>query len=107
LHVAAEIVTVPASFTPATAIVGAACLRLPRRAGVALAAIYAVGNAVEVLVKGTLTRPPLYVHGVHLAGFDSSFPSGHTFRTVLVALAVARAWPRVRTWAVLWAAVSI
>jgi membrane-associated phospholipid phosphatase len=106
-HVAAELVTLPASFTPATAIVAAACLRLRGRAGVAFAAAYALGNAVEVLVKGTLTRPTLHAHGVHLAGFDSSYPSGHTIRTVLVALTVTYAWPRARRWAVLWAVSSI
>jgi membrane-associated phospholipid phosphatase len=98
---------VPASFTPATVIVAAACLRLRGRAGVTLAAAYAAGNAVEVLVKATLTRPPLHAHGVHLASFDSSYPSGHTIRTVFLALAVAWAWPRLERWAIAWAVCSV
>ncbi len=107
LHIVAELVTVPASFTPATVIVAAACLRLRGRAGATLAAAYAAGNAVEVLVKATLTRPPLHVHGVHLAGFDSSYPSGHTIRAVLVAFAVAWAWPRLARWAIAWAVCAL
>jgi len=107
LHVVAELVTVPASFTPATVIVAAACLRLRGRASATLAAAYAAGNAIEVLVKATLTRPPLHAHGVHLAGFDSSYPSGHTIRTVLVAFAVAWAWPRLARWAIPWAVCSL
>jgi membrane-associated phospholipid phosphatase len=107
LHIAAELVTLPASFTPATVIVAAACLRLRGRAAVGLAAAYVVGNAVEALVKATLTRPTLHAHGLALTGFDSSYPSGHTIRTVLVAVAVASAWPRTRKWALAWAGSSI
>jgi membrane-associated phospholipid phosphatase len=107
LHIASELVSLPASFTPATAIVAAACLAMRGRAGVALAVAYAAGNLVEVVVKGTLTRPPLYAHGMHLSGFDSSYPSGHTIRTVLVGLAVAWAWPRLAPWAAAWAVASI
>ena len=107
LHIVAELVTVPASFTPATVIAAAACLRLRGRAGVTLAAAYAAGNVIEVLVKATLTRPPLYSHGVHLASFDSSYPSGHTIRTVLVAFAIAWAWPRLARWAIAWAVCSV
>lgn len=107
LHVASELVSLPASFTPATAIVATACLTIRGRSAVALATAYAVANAVEVLVKSTLTRPPLYTHSVHLTGFAASYPSGHTIRSVLVAVAVAWAWPRFARLAAIWAVGSI
>jgi membrane-associated phospholipid phosphatase len=107
LHVVSELVTVPASFTPATLVAAAACLAVRGRAAVVFAAAFALGNAIEVLVKSTLTRPALYAHGVRLSGFHASYPSGHTLRTVLVATAVASAWPRLRLVAAAWAATSI
>lgn len=107
LHVISELVTTPASFTPATLIVAAACFRLRGRPALALAAAFAAGNVVEVLVKGTLKRPPLHAHGTHLAGFDTSYPSGHTVRTVVVAVAVTWAWARLGPWATAWAVASI
>lgn len=107
LHIVSELVTSPASFTPATLIVAAACLAVRSRAATVLAAAFLAGNAIEVLVKGTLTRPALHAHGVHLSGFDASYPSGHTMRTVLVAVAVGWAWPRLRIIAAAWAAASI
>ena len=107
VHIVAELVTLPASFTPATVVVAAAGLRLRGRAGATLAAAYAAGNVIELLVKATLTRPLLFAHGVHLASFDSSYPSGHTIRTVLVACAVAWAWPRLARWAIAWAVCSL
>lgn len=107
LHVVSELVTSPASFTPATLLVAAACLAIRGRAAVVFAAAFVAGNAIEVLVKGTLTRPGLLANGVHLASFDASYPSGHTMRTVLVAVAVALAWPRLRLVAGSWAVSSI
>ena len=102
-----NVVTVPAAFLVACAIVAASCLALRNRAAVLLAGAFIAGNVVEEITKETLTRPPLYVHGLHVAAFDNSFPSGHTLRTVLVAAAVAAAWPRVAAWALAWAAGSI
>ena len=96
---AANIVTLPASFLIALAIV-AACSRV---LGAALVA--AVG--VEVVCKELLTRPALYDGSFHIAAFDSSFPSGHALRTVIVAAAVAWRWPRARMFAIAWAIVSI
>jgi membrane-associated phospholipid phosphatase len=107
LHIASELVSLPASFTPATAIVATVCLTIRGRAAIALAAAYAAANAVEVLVKSTLTRPSLYAHSVHLTGFAASYPSGHTIRSVLVAVAVAWAWPRFARLAAAWAVASI
>ena len=60
--------------------------------------------AVEVVCKELIERPALYDGAFHISAFDSSFPSGHTLRTVLVAAAV---WPLLRGWAVAWAVASI
>jgi membrane-associated phospholipid phosphatase len=63
-----------------------------------------IGTAIEVLVKGTLARPDLHQGALHLVDFDQSLPSGHTIRSLLVAAALARAFPRVAPWAWAWAA---
>jgi membrane-associated phospholipid phosphatase len=96
---AVNVVTLPASFLVALAIVTACS----RRLGVALVA----GVAVELVCKETLDKPALYAGSFHIVPFDSSFPSGHTLRTVLVAIAVAHVRPQLRIPAALWAAASI
>ena len=97
--IAVNIVTLPASFLIALAIV-ALCSRV-----LAVALVAAVG--VEVICKELLTRPALYKGSFHIAAFDSSFPSGHTLRTLLVAAAVSLRWPRARPFAIVWAIVSL
>jgi membrane-associated phospholipid phosphatase len=98
--VAANIVTLPASFLIALAIVVVVCSRV---LGVALVAAV----AVEVICKQVLTKPALYDGSFHIAAFDTSFPSGHALRTVLVAAAVAWRWQRARVLAIVWALASI
>jgi undecaprenyl-diphosphatase len=82
-----------------------------RAAAVAWGAAWVVGNAVEVLTKHVLERPPLHdvVRGarVHVAGFDHSYPSGHALRSVLLAGLVTALWPRARTGALLWALAAL
>ncbi len=107
LHVAADIVTLPAYFAPATIIVALACAVVRGRRAIALAAAFVAVNAVEAITKTALTRPALYRHGLHLTGFDNSYPSGHTIRSVLVAVAIAAAWPRAGRWAATWAVCSV
>lgn len=97
--IAVNIVTLPASFLIALAIV-VACSR-----GLGVALVAAVG--VEVVCKEVLTKPALYDGSFHIAAFDSSFPSGHALRTVIVAAAVAWRWPRARMFAIAWAIASI
>jgi membrane-associated phospholipid phosphatase len=94
--VAANLVALPGSFVIALAIVAW------RSRVLALAMLAAV--AVEVVCKEVLTKPALYLEGVHIVPFDSSFPSGHTLRIVLVAGALF--W-LLRGWAVAWAAAAI
>jgi membrane-associated phospholipid phosphatase len=98
-EIAANVVTLPASFLVSLAI-AFACSRV---LGIALVAAV----AVEVLCKELLTRPALYDGSFHIASFDSSFPSGHALRTVIVAAAVAWRWPRARHIAVAWAILSL
>jgi hypothetical protein len=95
----ANIVTLPASFLVALAI-AFACSRV-------LGAMLLAAVAVEVLCKELITRPALYSKSFHVAAFDSSFPSGHALRTVIVAAAIAWTWPRARGLAVAWAIASL
>jgi membrane-associated phospholipid phosphatase len=88
--VAANVVTFPASFLVALAL----CLWRSR----ALAVVVVAGTAVEALCKEVLARPALHLDAFHIGGFDASFPSGHTLRTVLVAALVAQ--PFGAAWAV-------
>lgn len=67
------------------------------------------GTAIEVLTKAALARPMLLAEDawgdrVHVHAFDQALPSGHTIRSVIVAAAIAAAWPRARRWAAAWAA---
>ncbi len=103
LAVAADIVTLPAAALVSLAIVVAAS----RVAGLGLVAVWAAGSAVELLCKHVLVRPAVYDGTFHVAAFDSSFPSGHALRAVLVACAVARIWPRARGAAIVWVAASV
>ena len=97
--VAANLVTLPAAFLLALAITFA-CSRV---FGIALGAAV----AVEVLCKELLARPALHDGSFHIASFDSSFPSGHALRTVIVASAVAWSRPRAGRFAAVWAIGSI
>jgi membrane-associated phospholipid phosphatase len=66
-----------------------------------------VAVALEVVFRHTLTRQPLYRHGVHLVAFDMSWPSGHALRCALVAGALATAWPRLRIPLAIWLAAVV
>jgi membrane-associated phospholipid phosphatase len=97
--IAANVVTLPAAFLVAFAIVFA-CSR-----SLAVALLAAV--AVEVICKELLMRPALYDGAYHIRAYDSSFPSGHALRTVIVAAAVAWRFPRARLAAAVWAVASV
>lgn len=86
--VAANVVTLPASFVVSLVLVA---LRSRR-----LAVLLVAATAVETLCKHVLTRPEL--DAGHLTAFDASFPSGHTIRTVILAGAFAH--PLTALWAV-------
>jgi membrane-associated phospholipid phosphatase len=96
LAAAANIVTLPASLLISLAIVAWRSR--------ALAVVMFAAVAVEVLCKEVLVRPALYDGARHVAAFDSSFPSGHTLRALLVAGAL---WPLLGVWSAAWAVASI
>lgn len=108
---AAQVVTLPAQLVISALLVAGACLALLRRGRTGAATVWAaawlLGDAVEVACKHALERPRLYRHGVHVAAFDSSWPSGHAVRAAIVAAALAAAWPRLRVPAALWLAAAV
>jgi membrane-associated phospholipid phosphatase len=107
-----QVVRLPANIVPAVVVLLLACWALWRRGQLAgmivWVAAFGIGNAIAVLGKETITRPALYaVHDgtrVEVPGFATSFPSGHSFRLVLLAAMLAALWPRLRWLLALWAA---
>lgn len=99
----AQIVTLPGQVLVSFALVLLASWRL--RHGGWLAA-WLVGTAIEVLIRHVLTRPPVFRHGVHVAGFDASWPSGHALRCAIVACALGAVWPRLRIALAAWLAAA-
>lgn len=98
-------VTFPASLVPAVLLVALPLLTLygrnRRRRALALAAAFLVANAVEVAGKSLIARPALLLHRsaqppIRLHTFDTTFPSGHAARALLIAVAVAACLPRLR-----------
>jgi membrane-associated phospholipid phosphatase len=94
--IATNIVALPAAFIISLAIVA----WRSRTLAVALLAMV----AVEVICKEVLTKPALYLDGVHIVPFDSSFPSGHALRILLVAGAL---YPLLRGWVAAWAVAAV
>jgi membrane-associated phospholipid phosphatase len=107
----AEIVTLPGqvvvSFLLVATAAGVLWARGRSMAAVAWLAAWLLATAVEVAFRHTLTRPPLYRHGVHLVAFDASWPSGHALRCAIVAAALAATWPRLRILLVVWLAAAV
>jgi membrane-associated phospholipid phosphatase len=107
----AQIVTLPGQVVISLVLVAAAAWRLRKRgrveAAVCWTAAWVVAVALEIVFRHTLTRQPLYHHGVHLVGFDASWPSGHALRCALVAAALADAWPRLRIPLAIWLAAAV
>jgi membrane-associated phospholipid phosphatase len=102
----AEIVMLPGQLVFSLLLVLVAARQLWTRGqietSVCLTAAWFVAVAVEVVCRHTLTREPLHRDGVHLVGFDSSWPSGHALRCALVVAALAAAWPRLRIPLAVW-----
>jgi membrane-associated phospholipid phosphatase len=93
--------TYPASLF-VSAVVVLVCTIVTRR--LVFAALWIAVNAVELVGKLVVERPPLYAHGhVHVTGFDHSLPSGHTMRAFVLATALAWTVRRGRL-AYVWAA---
>ena len=107
----AQIVTLPGQVVVSLVLVLVAARRLwtggRAEAAVCWTVAWLVSAAVEVVFRHTLTRSPLYRDGVHLVGFDMSWPSGHALRCALVAAALAAAWPRLRLPLVIWLVAAV
>jgi membrane-associated phospholipid phosphatase len=105
-HAVAEIVTLPGQVVVSFLLVAAASRNLWTRGRIEAAvfwpAAWMLAVAVEIVFRHALTRPALYAHGVHVAAFDDSWPSGHTLRAGIAAAALAVAWPRLRPILALW-----
>lgn len=101
-----QIVTLPGQVLVSFALILLASQRLWMQgrieAAVAWPLAWLLAGGVELVFRHTLTRPDLYRDGMHLVGFDASWPSGHTLRAALVAAALASAWPRLRLPLAIW-----
>jgi membrane-associated phospholipid phosphatase len=111
LVILGNIVTLPAQALVASAIAAVCWLTLMRRgrtrAARAWSIAWIVANVVEVLCKSVLERPLLHAPRQLLYAFQSSWPSGHTLRSVLLALTVATVWPAAARWVAAWAAATL
>ncbi len=104
--------TFPASVDLSAAGLELCCFVLVRRGRRFAASLWvvawALGNGIELAGKSLLQRPALLttVNGVrvHVHSFDSSFPSGHTIRALLLAAMLVAVWPRLAWPGLLWAA---
>jgi membrane-associated phospholipid phosphatase len=106
-----QIVTLPGQVVFSLLLVLVAARRLWTRgrveAAVCLTAAWFVAVTVEVVFRHTLRREPLYRDGVHLVGFDMSWPSGHALRCAILAAALTAAWPRLRVPLAIWLAAVV
>ena len=99
-----------ASVVPSVVLVAAALVRLRSRGrerlALRLGIVFIVVNVIELAGKALITRPALYAHqgglAIHVSPFDSSFPSGHMARAVLLAACLAICLPRAWALAVTW-----
>ena len=97
----AQLVTLPGQVLVSLALVLVAAWKAGKPTWLAA---WLAGAVIEVVIRHVLTRPPIYQHGIHLTGFDASWPSGHALRCTIVACALAAAWPRLRTPLAVWVA---
>jgi len=111
LAVLGNVVTLPAQALIGSALAAACWVTLARRgrthAALPWIIAWIAANAIEVLCKSVLARPLLHHDGVPLWAFQSSWPSGHTLRSVLLAATVTAVWPTARRWVAAWAAASL
>jgi membrane-associated phospholipid phosphatase len=105
-----QVVTLPGQVIVSLLLVAVASRRLWTHgrveAAVSWTAAWLLAVLVEVVFRHTLERSALYRHGVHLTGFDMSWPSGHALRCALVAAVLAAAWPRLRVPLAIWLAAA-
>jgi len=100
----------PASILPLGIVVLIATIVLFRRrqrvAALVWLGAWVLVGVLELLGKHALNRPAMHwsngVVRIHVTAFESSYPSGHTARSVVLAAMVAYAWPRLRWVAAAW-----
>jgi hypothetical protein len=101
---AVDLWTYPASPFVSALAVGACAWVLVRRglrrAALAVCLLWVAANAIELVCKLALERPP-----VGFPGLRHSYPSGHTVRAFVVAAVVGWTWRRARPGVVAWAIV--
>jgi len=102
--------TDPAELTVSALILFAALVGLRKRKRVATVwlAVYAVSLGTEIVGKALVTTPfaaPNTLVGTSIT--QGSFPSGHSMRVIVLAGALATAWPRSRWLAALWASATV
>ncbi len=99
-----------ASVIPAMLLVGVAILYLHRRGrdrlAIGLGIAFVTATLAELIGKSTITRPALHTGSghtsIHVVPFDSSFPSGHEIRAVLLVACLLACLPRLRRVGVGW-----
>jgi membrane-associated phospholipid phosphatase len=102
-----------ASAVPSLVLVAAAMSRLRSRGqghlALRLGLAFVAVNAVELTGKTMIARHALFAtaggKSIHVRAFDSSFPSGHMSRAIVLAACLIVCFPRARLAAFLWAAV--
>ena len=103
-------IVVAASALPSAIVVGVCLLVLWGRrrlvVAVALGAAFVVANLVELICKESILRDALYKHvdgaALHIGALDSSYPSGHATRAVLMAACVGACLPVLRWLLAAW-----
>jgi membrane-associated phospholipid phosphatase len=105
-----------ASAIPALILVGLALAYLRSRSkgrlAVGLGLAFVAANLVEVVGKTVINRPALFASAggglIHVVPFDTSFPSGHEIRSMLLVACLAACCPRLRWVGLAWlVAVSV
>jgi membrane-associated phospholipid phosphatase len=99
-----SLLTAPAGpvAAPLLLLVGAAAMRRPARIRAAWMLVFAASVAIEVVGKPLVERAHVDPDRLPWHAHDG-FPSGHTMRGVIVAGALAAAWPAARIPLVVWA----
>jgi hypothetical protein len=91
-----------ASVVPSILLVATALLFLRSRGrerlALRLGVVFVAVNVIEVVGKAAISRPALFAHSggglIHVVPFDTSFPSGHEIRAVLLVACLAACFPR-------------
>jgi membrane-associated phospholipid phosphatase len=99
-----SLLTAPAGpvAAPLLLLVGAVAMRRPARIRAAWLLVFAASVAIEIVGKRLVVRAHVDADRLPWHAHDG-FPSGHTMRGVILAGALAAAWPRARVSLVVWA----